>query len=209
MPPFHDLVTTPEQLTELLGTPSELAVKKQLLELDRFMIDFIARSKFVLLGTSNREGRCDVSPRGEPGSAASVLDSKTLVIAERKGNRRADSLRNILETGRVGLLFMVPGSIETLRVNGRAQLILDPEVLAPLAVDGQVPILAIGVDVEECFFQCGKALIRSQLWGCDGSTTTPGLPCFAEILVEETKISGQTVEKLTEMIDDSYKNRLY
>src|SRR5205823_10256421 len=95
---------------------------------------------------------------------ATVLDARTLLIPERRGNRRADSLRNIIETGRAALLFLIPGVGETLRVNGRACVIRDEEVLAPMAVDGKRPLVGIAVEVEECFLQCAKAVIRSKLW---------------------------------------------
>ena len=153
-----------DELEGLIGSPSELAVKKRLDQLDEHMKTFIAESPFLLLGTVDRRGRCDVSPRGDGFGLARVLDPKTLVIPERRGNRRADSLRNILETGRVGLLFLIPGKGETLRVNGRACVIRDEEVLAPLAVEGKLPLVGIAVEVEECFLQCAKAMIRSKLW---------------------------------------------
>ena len=113
---------------------------------------------------------------------ATVLDARTLVIPERRGNRRADSLRNIIETGRAGLLFLIPGVGETLRVNGRACVIRDEEVLAPLAVEGKRPLVGIAVEVEECFLQCAKAVIRSKLWDARDGGRGPSLPGLAEIL---------------------------
>ena len=140
---FQNVVTCIEELTALIGTPSELVIKKQLSALDAHMEAFIAESPFLLLGTVDKEGHCDVSPRGDAPGLATVLDSKTLLIPDRRGNRRADSLRNILETGQVALLFMIPGMGETLRVNGRACVIRDDELLAPLAVDGKKPVVGI------------------------------------------------------------------
>jgi PPOX class probable FMN-dependent enzyme len=205
---FQHVVTSAAELVELIGVPSELAVKKQQAQLDRHMVQFIAASPFLLLGTVDENGRCDVSPRGDAPGAVQVLDSRTLVIPERAGNRRADSLRNILQTGRIGLLFLVPGLGETLRVNGRACVFRDGDVLASLAVRGKQPTVAIGVEVDECFLQCAKALIRSQLW--HGAPLPPtSLPSFAEILLEQTQIPGQTVESLTQAIEESYSQRLY
>lgn len=158
---FECLVTSTDELASLIGTPSELVIKKQLSELDAHMRTFIAESPFLLLGTVDDQGRCDVSPRGDVPCVAKVLDSKTVVIAERPGNRRADSLQNIMETGRVGLLFMIPGQGETLRVNGRACVFRDDEVLAVMSINGRQPVVGIGVEVEECYLQCAKALIRS------------------------------------------------
>ena len=134
---FQQCVTTVDELTTLIGAPSELVIRKQLPELDHHMQSFIAQAPFLLLGTYGRDGRCDVSPRGGSPSVAKVVDSKTLVIAERPGNRRADSLQNILETGRVGSIFLIPGMGETLRVNGQACVIRDEEILASSSVQGK------------------------------------------------------------------------
>lgn len=206
---FRKTVTSAAELAALIGSPSELALKKQLSELDEHMRAFIAESPFVLIGTVGQDGRCDVSPRGDTPSAARVLDSRTLVIAERPGNRRADSLRNIIETSRVGLLFMVPGLGETLRINGRACVIRDDEALAPLAVQGRRPVMGIGIEVEECYFQCAKALIRSGLWQSPADRGNLSRPCFAQILMDQTKIEGETVESLNQRIEESYAERLY
>ena len=206
---FQNVVTCIEELTALIGTPSELVIKKQLSALDAHMEAFIAESPFLLLGTVDKEGHCDVSPRGDAPGLATVLDSKTLLIPDRRGNRRADSLRNILETGQVALLFMIPGMGETLRVNGKACVIRDDALLAPLAVDGKNPVVGIIVEVEECFLQCAKALLRSKLWEKSVAPRMSSLPCFAEILVDQTKIEGQTVEELDKRITESYVNNLY
>jgi uncharacterized protein len=206
---FQRVVTSAEELTSLIGVPSELVLKKQLSALDGHMRSYIAQSRFLLLGTFGRDGGCDVSPRGDAHGLAQVLDSKTLVIPDRRGNRRADSLRNILETGRVGLLFLIPGLGETLRVNGRACLIRDDDVLTELTAEGVRPQLAIAVEVEECFLQCAKAILRSRLWECPAEERRPALPGFAEMLIDQTKLAGETVESLTRQIEDSYKHRLY
>ena len=207
-PKFQKMVTTAAELADLIGVPSELAVKKQQAQLDQHMARFIAESPFVLIGTVGQDGMCDVSPRGDaPGALARVLDGATLVIPERTGNRRADSLRNILETGRIGLLFLIPGLGETLRVNGRACVIRDEDLLASLTAQGKQPVVAIGVEVEECFLQCAKALIRSQLW--QGIARHSSLPSFAQILMDQTQVAGHTVESLHQAIEESYSQRLY
>ncbi|WP_169978483.1 MSMEG_1061 family FMN-dependent PPOX-type flavoprotein [Tautonia rosea] len=207
---FKNRVTSAEELAEVIGSPSELVIKKQLSELDGHMSRFIAESPFVLIGTVGRDGSCDVSPRGDaPGSLAAVRDARTLLIPERRGNRRADSLRNIIETGRAALLFLIPGVGETLRVNGRACVIRDEEVLAPLAVEGKTPLVGVVIEVDECFFQCAKALIRSKLWEPSATGRKSSVPTLAEILVDQTRIEGQTVGSLSEAIETSYKNHLY
>ena len=209
IPGFKDLVTSAEELAYVIGMPSELVIKKQLSELDAHMRRFIAESPFLLIGTVGRDGSCDVSPRGDAPGLATVLDARTLLIPERRGNRRADSLRNIIETGRAALLFLIPGVGETLRVNGRACVIRDDEVLAPLAVEGKQPLVGIVVEVQECFLQCAKAVIRSRLWDAGATGRESTLPGFAEILKDQTQIEGQTVESLSRLVEDSYRNHLY
>jgi len=206
---FQRIVSSADELAELLGSPSEAVVKKQLCELDDHMKAFIATSPFLLLGTVGSDGRCDVSPRGDMPDVGKVLDSRTLAIPEWSGNRRVDSLRNIIQTGRVGLLFMTPGLGETLRVNGNACVIRDDDVLASMSKQGKQPLVGIGVEVDECFFQCAKALIRSKLW--EWSATNSAAPPFdfAEILVDQVKIDGLEVEPLRQQIEESYKERLY
>lgn len=205
---FQKRVTSARELADLIGVPSEVAVKKQRAELDQHMTTFIAEAPFVLVGTVGQDGSCDVSPRGDAaGALARALDPKTLVIPERTGNRRADSLRNIIETGRIGLLFLVPGLGETLRVNGRACVLRDEVLLKSLTTQGKQPLVAIGVEVEECFLQCAKALIRSQLW--HGVANKSSLPSFAQILMDQTQIAEQTVEALHQAIEESYAKRLY
>ena len=206
---FKRIVTSPDELTELLGSPSESGLKKQLSELDDHMKTFIATSPFLLLGTVGSDGRCDVSPRGDMPAVGKALDSHTLAIPDWNGNRRVDSLRNIIQTGRVGLLFLTPGLGETLRVNGRACVIRDDDVLASMSKQGKQPLVGIGVEVEECFFQCAKALIRSKLWEWSAENAEPPPFEFAEILIDQTKIEGLEVGPLREQIEASYKDRLY
>jgi PPOX class probable FMN-dependent enzyme len=206
---FQKIVTSAEELTELLGSPSESSTKKQLSELDGHMQAFIATSPFLLLGTVGSDGRCDVSPRGDMPAVGTVLDSQTLAIPEWKGNRRVDSLRNIVQTGRIGLLFMTPGLGETLRVNGRACVIRDDDVLASMSKQGKSPVVGIGVQVDECFFQCAKALIRSKLWEWSAEDSPPPPFDFAKILVDQTEIEGLEVEPLRQQIEESYRDRLY
>lgn len=205
---FNNRVTSVNELESLIGSPSELVIRKQLSELDRHMQAFIAEAPFALLGTYGHDGRCDVSPRGDVPAVAQVLNPKTLVLAERPGNRRADSLQNIIENGRVGLLFVIPGLGETLRVNGSACVFHDEDVLASLTVQGRRPVIGIAVEVEECYLQCAKALIRSKLWEPPQPLKTPSLSCFAEILIDQTNID-ESIESLDEQIQQSYADRLY
>src|SRR5207248_6499030 len=161
---FRDVVTDEKDLRALLGTPSEVALKKQIAALDGHCRALIAHAPFMLLATAGADGRCDVSPKGDPPGFARVLDDTHLVIPDRPGNKRLDGMRNILENPHVGLIFLVPARGETLRVNGRAAITRDPELLARMEVGGKRPLLAIGVEVEEVFLHCAKAFKRSRLW---------------------------------------------
>ncbi len=209
MPPFVQIVSSTNELEALIGLPSELVIKKELGRLDDHMCEFVGRAPMVLLGTVGANGNCDVSPRGDLPCVAKVLDTQTLLVPERPGNRRADSLRNILQTGRIGLLFLVPGVGETLRVNGRACLTSDETLLAPLSVGGKTPIIGIGIEVEECYFQCAKALIRSKLWSQPSPEPQSAEFNFAKVLVDQTGIRDQSVEALARQIETSYRERLY
>ena len=170
-----------EELRRLLGEPSDLVRAKVGDRLNELTRQFVDRSPFVLLATSAPDGTCDVSPRGDPPGFVRVLDEQTLILPERPGNRLADSLRNILANPRVGLLFVVPGVGDTLRVNGRATLVTDDELLAPSAVDGKVPTLGILVDADEVFTHCSKAFLRSQLWDPGRYVERSELPSSGEI----------------------------
>ena len=161
---FHDVVTGPEELRELIGHPIELAVRMQLTALDQHCRAFIAHSPFLLIGTSNSVSQGDVSPKGDPPGFVQVLDDRTLVIPDRPGNRRLDTLMNIVGNPEVGLLFLVPGMEETLRVNGRATIVRDEELLDSMIVNGKRPLLAIVVEVHHAFLHCAKAFKRSRLW---------------------------------------------
>lgn len=169
------------ELRALLGEPSDLVRAKLSDRVTKLTRAWIDRSPFVLLATSAPDGTCDVSPRGDPPGFVRVLDERTLLLPERPGNRLADSLRNILENPRVGLLFVVPGVGDTLRVNGRARLVRDEELLAPSAVEGRVPKLGILVEVEEVFTHCAKVFLRAQLWDASRHLDRSELPSYGAI----------------------------
>jgi len=174
-------ITTEAALRAFLGEPSDLVRSKVSDRLNELTRRFVDRSPFVLLATSAGDGSCDVSPRGDPAGFVHVSDERTLLVPERPGNRLADSLRNILHNPHVGLLFLVPGLGETLRVNGRARIVTDEEVLAPLAVEGKPPRLGLRVHVDQVFTHCPKAFIRSDLWNPDGFAASGELPSPGEI----------------------------
>ena len=161
--PFEDAVTDEVALRRLYRQPHPIVVRKAIDHLDEGARGFIARSPFVLVATAGSRG-ADASPRGGAPGFVTVLDEHRLAFADLAGNNRLDSYRNLLEQPAMGLLFLVPGVGETLRVNGRATLTTDPGVLAAVAVDGRPPRTAIGVDVDACFIHCAKAFRRSGLW---------------------------------------------
>lgn len=152
------------ELRELVREPHRLVAEKHIGHIDPESRRFIEASPFFLLATSDAEGNCDVSPRGDPAGSVLVLDEHTLAFADRKGNRRLDNLRNILAHPQVGLLFVVPGIGDTLRVNGTAQVVTEAPYLERMAVEGVVPVLAVEVRVQELFSHCSKAFLRSRLW---------------------------------------------
>ena len=182
---FKDTVTSREELRAIFGAPGERALLKERPRLDAHTRAFIARSPFVLLATSSAAGRCDVSPKGDAPGFVLVLDDTHLVVPDRIGNNRIDGLTNIVENPHVGMIFLIPGREDTLRVNGRASIVRDAEILARLEVQGKVPKIAIGVEVEECFLHCAKAFKRSGLWDRDRWPDVAGLPSMARILWDQ------------------------
>ena len=206
---FSEPILTCDELVAMVGIPSALSLKKELKALDVHMRRFIAHAPFLVLSTHATDGRCDASPRGDAPGFVQVVDDRTLLIPDRPGNRRVDSHRNILETGRVGLLFLVPGMGETLRVNGRAVLIRDEAWLTPLSANGKRPLLAVAVEVEECYLQCAKALIRSHLWESHDRPALDSLPCAAEMLCDQAQLPDFDLAKMQTLLDGAYKNNLY
>ena len=160
------VVRSESDLRSLFSATHDVAVKKCLKFIDEHARAFIERSPFVCIGTQSNHGSADVSPRGDPCGFVTVLDETTLLIPDRPGNNRLDTLSNILTNPKVGLLFLIPGFDETMRVNGTAALTRDPRLLAAMAVNGRIPIIAIAVHVEEVFIHCAKALRRLQALGC-------------------------------------------
>ena len=206
---FSERIHSAEELASIIGTPSEFSLKKELKALDEHMRRFIAHSPFVIVSTHSADGRCDASPRGDAPGFIHVIDDRMLLIPDRFGNKRVDSFRNILETGRIGLLFLVPGFGETLRVNGRAAIIRDEAWLTPLTAQGKRPLVAVAVEVEECFLQCAKALIRSRLWESHERPSLQSLPCAAEMFHDQVQMPEFDVPKLQALLDEAYRSKLY
>ena len=169
-------------LREVIGTPTELVLTKIADRLNALTRQFVERSPFVCVATARPDGGLDVSPRGDPPGFVRILDERTLLLPDLPGNRIADTLTNLLEDPRIALLFLIPGIGDTFRVNGRARIVDDAELLAPSAVDGKVPRLGLLVSIEEAYTQCSKALIRSDLWNPEHHVDRSELPSSGEIL---------------------------
>jgi PPOX class probable FMN-dependent enzyme len=198
-----------ETLVDLIGEPGQRARDKgrdHLLPVDQ---DWLRAAPFCVLATADAEGRCDASPKGDPaGWLTHVLDERTIAIAEWPGNRRADGYHNVLANPRVGLLFLIPGRGDTLRVNGRARLVSDAPFLDEMAVRGVRPLLALVVDVEEVFFHCAKAFLRSGLWDPASWDPTGQVPRRA-VIAASVEPDGRTVAELDAYYGPSYAEGLY
>jgi PPOX class probable FMN-dependent enzyme len=175
-------ITDERELREVIGHPQAKVVAKIADRLNALTRQFIERSPFVCVATASPDGGLDVSPRGDPAGFVQILDDATLLIPDRPGNRIADTLTNLLADPRIALLFLIPGVGDTFRVNGRAVIIDDPELLARSAVEGKVPRLGILVEVEEAYTQCSKAVIRSDLWNPERHIDRNQLPRQGEIM---------------------------
>jgi PPOX class probable FMN-dependent enzyme len=202
-----EYVDSEAELREIVGDPGPVAHAKVLRELDVHARDYIARSRFCLLATSGADGT-DVSPRGEPGSVALVLDEKTLVLPDRPGNKRVDSLRNILHNPRVGMLFLMPPMAETLRINGRARIVREAPYLADLAVRGRPPKLAVEISVDEVYLHCAKAFMRSDLWDPQTWNDRDELPRAAQIWRDHAQIAA-SVDEIDGNLRQGYAKTLY
>ena len=202
-----DTIENAGRLREIYGEPGERAVKKQLAHLDKHARNFIALSPFLVVASSDPSGRCDASPKGDAPGFVRVIDDTTLLIPDRLGNNRTDTLGNLLARPGIGLIFFVPGIPETLRVNGRASVTADPELLEPLAVNGKMPRSAILVAAEEVYFHCGKALIRSDLWNPAKQLKRGDFPLIGRIVAEQ--IGGLDAAEAERQTAENYRTRLY
>ncbi len=200
-------IESAEELRELLGEVMPRAATKERVVLHPRDREWLAASPFCVISTSATDGTCDASPKGDPPGFTLVLDDATIAIPERPGNRRADGYLNILDNPHIGLLYLIPGRTETLRINGRARLVRDAPYFEDMIVKGHRPILAVEVEIEQIFFHCAKAFLRSQLWKPD--TWTPDvLPGIAR-LIKEVQAVPETLEELEAYYGPEYQKRLY
>lgn len=203
-----DIVTSEAEIREVIPGTIERQVRKVIDHIDDHVRVWIERSPFLTMATYSASGAVDISPKGDPAGFVKVLDEATLAIPDRPGNHRFDSFLNILETGRIGLMFLVPNRLEVVRVSGRATVVRDADLRASMAVEGKVPDFAIVVHVEEAFYHCGKAVIRSGLWDPDKAVSVEGLPTYGRALKDHGALDTplEEVERLTE---NNLKYRLY
>lgn len=199
-------IESKEQLREHYGPPSERGAKKQMPKLDEHAKRFIALSPFMVIASATASG-ADASPKGDPPGFVKVIDENTLLVPDRPGNNRVDTMGNIMENSRVGLLFLVPGMCETLRVNGRARVTTDPALLEPLSVKGKAPVSGVLVDVDEVYLHCGKAVLRASLWDPEKRIDRKSFPSMGRMLADQ--IGGYDAEELDRGIEERYRTGLY
>jgi hypothetical protein len=200
-------ITSEAELRELVGKPIPRVAHKERHKLNAIDRQWLARSPFCLIGTAGPDGACDVSPKGDPPGFTLVLDDRTVVIPDRPGNKRVDGMRNIVANPHVGLLYMVPGRGDTLRISGRARLVCDAPFFEQLIVNGNRPKLAIVVEIDEVFFHCAKAFMRSKLWDPE-SWDPAALPTRARI-AKTVEQPDEPIEALEQYYGASYAQRLY
>jgi PPOX class probable FMN-dependent enzyme len=200
------VIETESALRGVIGTPSALVAGKVADRLNDIFREYIERSPFVCVATASPEGGLDVSPRGDPAGFVRILDERTLLIPERPGNKIADTLTNVIATGRIALLFLVPGVGDTFRVNGSARITDDPDLLDQSTVEGQTPKLGLVVTVEEAYTQCSKALVRSDLWNPENHVDPKVMPTTGEML---KAVSDPTldVDEYERARAERYRNR--
>ena len=202
------LISNVEDLESVIGVADDFAKSKLIKKLDDPMVEFISKSPLVFISTITSSGSVDISPKGDFNGFVSMLDEQTLLIPDRPGNKLAYGFRNILENSQVGLLFVIPGVRETLRIRGSAQITRDPEILASLSVDGKPAILCTVVTVEECLFHCGKAMIRSKVWKSD-SWNCQDTKFLVRQFVRTLGIESEVEVFVEQAIEENYTNELY
>ena len=208
------VVASEDELRGNYGEPMDIALMKQLGKLDAHCKDFISRSPFLCIGTSAADGKADVSPRGDPPGFVQVLDDNTIFIPDRPGNNRLDTMSNIVANPDVGLLFLIPGFEDALRVNGKAKLVKDKKILERCAVNRKVPTMGITVEINEAYLHCAKAVRRSKLWKAESQQDRKEMPTLAQMILEqvatpEKQPTEEEIKEGDEFVEDNYKTGLY
>lgn len=203
-------VDTLDELVELVGLPSDRAAGKGRAALLKVDLDWLASTPFCVIATSDADGNCDASPKGDPaGTLVHVIDERTIAIAERPGNKRVDGYRNVLANPHVGVNFLIPGRGDTLRINGRARLVGQAPFFDDMVVKGHRPILALVIDIDEVFFHCAKAFLRSGLWKPETWDPEARVP-RRSVIAGAVEPSGMSIAQLDDYYDESnYSRGLY
>ena len=207
----YEAITTEEDLRHLYGMPMDLAIKKQRECLDEHSEKFISLSPFIILSTSGRSGFLDASPRGESPGFIKILDDKTLIIPDRPGNNRLDSLVNIIENPNIGILALVPGFKECLRINGEAKIVTNEALLEQCRHAGKAPISVIVVTIKEVYFHCAKAITRAKLWDAHSHCSRDVMPSLGRILMSQTapETTEKKIKEVEALIDERVRTTLY
>lgn len=201
-------VTSVEQLYAINGEPHQYIIEKHTDYLTPLLVEFIAQVPYYMLATSNADGSCDVSPRGDSAGAIKVLDARTIALPDRPGNRRIDSLRNIVTNPHVGLLLLIPAVDETVRLNGRASITTDPELLGTMQMQGKTPKMAIIVDIDEVYVHCARSILRSGIWTPEKWADPDTIPTLAAIMAEQKNFPAPE-EGLGMKRNEEYRSVLY
>lgn len=208
MYPFKEVVQSVEEVREIMGEPGPRVLAKSTYHIDAHSKAFIEKSPFLLMSSIGKNGQATVSPKGDPNGFVEVLDDHTLLIPERPGNKRAESFQNILVNPNVGLIFMVPGKGETLRISGQARIVRDEDLRNRFEVAGRVPDFLVGIDVGEVYFHCAKAITRSKLWKTEHWPDVSNLASLGQIMVDNGRLSDSK-EKMDEIVANDARDRLY
>lgn len=203
-----EFIESHEHLRQLYKAPGDSAVRKEMRTLDGHSKGFIGKSPFVLIGSSDRDGNADVTPKGDKPGFVAALDDTTIAIPDRPGNNRLDTLENILRNPAIGLLFLIPGMNETLRINGAARLTADPALREQLAVDGKPPVSVIVVSVKAAYMHCAKAFMRSDLWKPENWPDRACMPTLGQILRDQLALAD-TAEATDKWLDESYRQSMW
>lgn len=202
------VVTSAEEIKEILGKDFPSQINKVIDHIDDHCRAWIERTPFIVISSADAAGVMDVSPKGDPPGFVKILDQQTLAIPDRLGNHRGDTFKNVLENPKVGILFVIPKRIEVVRVSGSAQVVKDPDLLTDMAVNEKVPDLALLVRVEEAMFHCGKSMIRSRMWQPEEWGSIEGLPTYGQALKDHGSLPDP-IEDLDAMVERNETQRLY
>ena len=205
---FDEVITTEEEFRKIMGIPNEVVIRKTINFIDENCESFIKQSPFIAIASADLKGNFDISPKGDPSGFVKILDNKTLAIPDRLGNRRADTFMNILQNPKVGLIFIIPGVKETLRISGTAQIITDSKIRELLVHKNSLPNLVMIVHVEEVFMHCAKCIIRSKLWNSSNPSDLSKVPTLAKSMVDHGKLE-KSYEEMNEIIKNDENTRLY